>query len=385
MLFLADYKHSALMFAMLTLWFFPAECESQCAANLGASENTSIRYNISTSCLLDNGWRTPVPINSGDVLTTSTAYDYRSQRYTNTHGFVHGGVDLVGNPTNYTTSTTVSAIGSGIVRDKRTTSDGLAAIWVEHTTRSGSSFIVCYGHTMALSSVIIGGSISPGAQIGNLVSYGSPIHLHLELNTSLANFSGSGNSRTYGGVKVGTVDPIHFLTTNPASGPALVLTSAPTTNPHPIVQGRTISASVSLRNDGNQNFSGDFAMSLHSSTGGFIMDIGAIKQGESVSSNGGTKSYVFSSASSITNSPGSYQIWFKMRPAGGGWSLVRGGNFSNPRNAIIEASVPLAPTASAATSQTSTGFTANWGPSSGATGYRLDVSTSSSFATVLSS
>jgi phosphodiesterase/alkaline phosphatase D-like protein len=41
--------------------------------------------------------------------------------------------------------------------------------------------------------------------------------------------------------------------------------------------------------------------------------------------------------------------------------------------------VPPAPTATAATNITSSSFTANWGSVTGATGYRLDVSTSSSF------
>jgi len=45
---------------------------------------------------------------------------------------------------------------------------------------------------------------------------------------------------------------------------------------------------------------------------------------------------------------------------------------------------PAAPTANAATNITSSGFTANWNSSSGATGYRLDVSTSSAFSTFVS-
>src|ERR1017187_9507130 len=45
---------------------------------------------------------------------------------------------------------------------------------------------------------------------------------------------------------------------------------------------------------------------------------------------------------------------------------------------------PTAPTATAATSVTSSGFTANWNSSSGATGYRIDVSTSSTFGTYIS-
>jgi phosphodiesterase/alkaline phosphatase D-like protein len=45
---------------------------------------------------------------------------------------------------------------------------------------------------------------------------------------------------------------------------------------------------------------------------------------------------------------------------------------------------PSAPTANPATSVTSTGFTANWSSASGATGYRLDVSTSSTFGSYAS-
>jgi alpha-tubulin suppressor-like RCC1 family protein len=45
---------------------------------------------------------------------------------------------------------------------------------------------------------------------------------------------------------------------------------------------------------------------------------------------------------------------------------------------------PAAPTANAATAVTSVGFTANWGSVSGAAGYRLDVSTSNAFSSLLS-
>jgi hypothetical protein len=47
-------------------------------------------------------------------------------------------------------------------------------------------------------------------------------------------------------------------------------------------------------------------------------------------------------------------------------------------------SPPPAPTANAASSVTSSAFTANWSSSSGATGYRLDVSTSSGFGSFVS-
>jgi hypothetical protein len=47
-------------------------------------------------------------------------------------------------------------------------------------------------------------------------------------------------------------------------------------------------------------------------------------------------------------------------------------------------SAPPTPTANAATSITSSSFTANWNSSSGATGYRIDVSLSSTFSSYLS-
>jgi hypothetical protein len=50
----------------------------------------------------------------------------------------------------------------------------------------------------------------------------------------------------------------------------------------------------------------------------------------------------------------------------------------------VSSQTPSPPTANAATSVTGSGFTANWGSSGGATGYRLDVSTSSSFGSYVS-
>jgi len=57
---------------------------------------------------------------------------------------------------------------------------------------------------------------------------------------------------------------------------------------------------------------------------------------------------------------------------------------SNTITAATLPNAPAAPTANAATSITSTSFTANWSSSSGATGYRLDVSTSNTFSSFVS-
>jgi Calx-beta domain-containing protein/fibronectin type III domain protein len=57
---------------------------------------------------------------------------------------------------------------------------------------------------------------------------------------------------------------------------------------------------------------------------------------------------------------------------------------SNTINPTTLPNAPAAPTANAATSITATSFTANWSSSSGATGYRLDVSTSNTFSSFVS-
>ena len=78
--------------------------------------------------------------------------------------------------------------------------------------------------------------------------------------------------------------------------------------------------------------------------------------------------------------PGTYQANFKMKNSSGAafgdavWAKI-----------IVQLPpAPSAPTANAATSVTSGGFTANWSGASGATGYRLDVSTNSTFSTFVS-
>jgi hypothetical protein len=69
------------------------------------------------------------------------------------------------------------------------------------------------------------------------------------------------------------------------------------------------------------------------------------------------------------------------------YNSVGNSAYSNLASATTQSSLagaPAAPTANAATNVTSSGFTANWSSASGATGYRLDVSTSSSFGSYLS-
>jgi hypothetical protein len=63
--------------------------------------------------------------------------------------------------------------------------------------------------------------------------------------------------------------------------------------------------------------------------------------------------------------------------------LTIGGNAPNAAqtlSVILNVPPPSTPVSGAATGVTNNGFTANWSSGSGATGYRLDVSTGSSFA-----
>ena len=214
-----------------------SESGTGCSDTRGSLENSATRYNIDPVCITDAGWRLPVPLNAGNHLTTSTAYDYGSQRYAVNHGFVHGAVDLAGSiEVPYTSATPVYSIGQGVVVALRTTSDGLAAVWIEYTAGNGETFIACYGHTIPLGTLQVGSSVPAGGQIGTLVVPGDPVHLHLELNESLSNFGFSGGQRTYGGVKTGTVDPLAYLIGHPTgTSPSIIYTISP--NPATVSEG----------------------------------------------------------------------------------------------------------------------------------------------------
>ena len=85
---------------------------------------------------------------------------------------------------------------------------------------------------------------------------------------------------------------------------------------------------------------------------------------------------------SVTGLSASTTYYYRIRAVN---SYGTSGN-SNSITATTSAAgtAPGAPTATSATSITSSGFTANWGTVSGATSYRLDVSTSSSFSNFVS-
>jgi hypothetical protein len=205
---------------ILYLGVMPAQdvYADSCSVMRGSTSSTpsNTRYDVPASCFTDAGWHVPVSTNSGNVLTTSTNYDYSSYWYNQNHGFWHGGVDWVGSySAPYNTDTPVYAIDGGvvryIVRETSTTLNELndSRLHIKHTAANGTEFLAIYAHTYASSGLAVGSNVTKGQNIGTLRQYNTPIHLHFELNTDL-------NTTSYGGVKTGTVDPMMFLINNPA-------------------------------------------------------------------------------------------------------------------------------------------------------------------------
>jgi len=124
------------------------------------------------------------------------------------------------------------------------------------------------------------------------------------------------------------------------------------------------------------NFTTQYYLTMNAGTGGTVSP-------SSVWQNSGASV----SISATPNSGYSFSSW-----TGSGSGSYSGNN--NPasitmngpitENASFNENPPPPPIAYAATTVTSSGFTANWSSVSGATGYRLDVSTSSTFASFVS-
>lgn len=210
----SNFALQLLVLVVLGFQALPARAvidEAQCRSDRGmdATAQAGARYLIPTRCFTDFGWSSPL---SDTVLTTSTNYDYRSRFYSANNGvtWTHGGVDLVGS---YSEATSVYAIGAGTVYSvsrKTAATANTSNVVVRHTALNGTQFLVTYGHVY--SDLNAGDSVTEGQVVGTLRTYGSPIHLHLEVNT------GDGVSG-FGGVKANTQNPTQFLRGNPGRAP----------------------------------------------------------------------------------------------------------------------------------------------------------------------
>jgi len=106
---------------------------------------------------------------------------------------------------------------------------------------------------------------------------------------------------------------------------------------------------------------------------GYSIDVGTTSGGTQTLSN---SSVGVGTSSAITGLAPSTTYWYQVRVTTAGGTSVS----STPVSLTTLPNPPAAPTVGVATGITSTGFTANWSASTGATGYFLDVSTSATFA-----
>jgi hypothetical protein len=201
---------------------------ANCADNLGSITQGSGRYSIDTTCFSNAGWVAPVPPLAGTQLWTDRAFDYRSIQYpiNNNVSWTHGGVDFVGSQHSassrpdqqYTDASPVFAIGSGTIRTierSAAATQNLSRIYVEHQALDGTSFIAAYLHVYARQELREGHVVSAGETLGTLRTYGSPVHLHFQIDTDL------GQRRRGSYLAGSTQDPLTFLTAHPGSGAEL--------------------------------------------------------------------------------------------------------------------------------------------------------------------
>lgn len=205
-----------LMFNLLlaTLLFaVQGTVHAECIGNKTAIKPyTAGQYFIDRKCFTDHGWFPPVPANSQGMLSSNTHYDYQSDTYTanNKVDFTHGGIDLDGPSSAYTTTTPVYSIGNGkvsFVNRLDSTTLNLSAVVVEYEAGDGQKFSALYGHTFPDPGIEVGQYVVVGQKIGTLRKYGSPIHLHFSI---YANYVWPAWRTTYGS-DVSTTEPMQFL------------------------------------------------------------------------------------------------------------------------------------------------------------------------------
>jgi N-acetyl-anhydromuramyl-L-alanine amidase AmpD len=117
-------------------------------------------------------------------------------------------------------------------------------------------------------------------------------------------------------------------------GSDIKLYSAVTINPYPIVQNSPLTIEVRIANYGSENFVGNFAAALHTTSGQFIHDI---ERKDNQQLNAGMQAKYTFYKSNISSDPGNYQIQMKYESptAGIAWDVIPEDAYTNPRNVQI--------------------------------------------------
>lgn len=112
------------------------------------------------------------------------------------------------------------------------------------------------------------------------------------------------------------------------------LHSSVTIEPYPIVQGSPVTVTVNIANEGTNDFVGNFAAALHSSTGEFLGDIE--RKDHLQLGAGSNEAYTFHQ-STIVSEPAHYQLQVKYESpsAGIAWAVIPNGEYTNPLDVEI--------------------------------------------------
>jgi hypothetical protein len=215
-------RRAITIIGLMLLSLLPRLAWADCVGNKGAQHllGAGVRYQLSEDCFLNSGWFPPVPVVNG-VIETSTNFDYEAPSYPANNGVTwsHGGVDMAGPISNpYTFTTSVFAIGRGVVKyinriPSQDNSSNMSVIVVEHENASGVKFLALYGHTLAESALAVNQTVQRGQNIGTLMRYGSPIHLHLSI---YPNYTWPAGRAAFGS-DTDTVEPVQYLVNNAGS------------------------------------------------------------------------------------------------------------------------------------------------------------------------
>ena len=319
-------------------------------------------------------FRLPLAVNTSvhyyyDHDTSSGIYDWKcgSETYDG-----HRGTDFSGGPR----GTPIYAAADGTLDYKI---DGFGDGYVGSTDGAGfgnhvrllhpGSLYTYYGH-MTIGSVTtktVGSAIACSEQIGGVGTSGSSsgLHLHFEPRTTggtaIDPYSGSCNSPTSMWVNQGSGSP--STTCEGTGNHPPTLPGAPTVSPGTVTaSGATITWGASTDADGN-TITYELQYSIYNTPS------------DPWHSAGTTTSLTRSISGLAANT--SYDVRVQASDGQGG---VSAWNETAPAFTTTTGGAPAAPTANAATSITSSSFQANWSSSSGATGYYMDVSTSSTFS-----